>query len=300
MTSNNSKVQLWHHRSISTSQKSDSSSKGDLSSTSSNDKDVDSGIEGDNEDWDAWIPPEHALAGDRGDSHEYATDPDKQEGNSLVVADASDVDWLKTRRSRISERTSAGYRIPIVDYTLLTRDEIVSLLEYFSARDIVVVLDNPERRRLGGATGVVVATLDHSTQRWQAAQTLCRHMKLRKLDERDVVGAQLGPEGTPQDDWVVVDAHNYVIHLQDEETREHVKLEKLWSGEDAMWSLDLSDEEAVDRYVDNNPVPAGYGVSNVDWDAKLKELQRTRFTAARKGQDRPKRPVSRRRVNRRR
>jgi len=36
------------------------------------------------------------------------------------------------------------------------------------------------------------------------------------------------PEGRPQCDWVIVDAHSVIIHLFRKEIRELYKLEKLW------------------------------------------------------------------------
>jgi ribosomal silencing factor RsfS len=270
--------------------------------SSGNDKDL----------WDAWIPPPHPLAGDRGQSHEYAQDDDLvlAEDDSDAVEDTTSttdgaaaaeasppppVDWLQTRRQQLASLDAPKEtHIPVLEHTLLTKDEVIASLEYFGARDIVVIVDSPALKRMGGPMGLILATIDNATQRWRAAETLCRHLKARKLEERDVVGAELGPEGSAEDSWVVVDARNYVIHLQEEQTRRALNLEKLWSGHDGLYDLDLNDEDAVDRYVEENPVPDAYTFPKFDWTDRIKSLQRARFTATRKTSTRRK-PLSRRR-----
>ena len=92
---------------------------------------------------------------------------------------------------------------------------------------------------------------------------LIRHLKERKLHEVGVPGAKLNPNRfSPRKinaNWNVIDCQTYLVHVLDEPTREALRLEELWSGEDPVWNLDYQDEDAVDEYVANHPVPANYG-----------------------------------------
>ena len=90
-------------------------------------------------------------------------------------------------------------------------------------------------------------------------------------------GAKLGAEaeGT-SDDWNVIDCQNYVVHILLEETRQHLNLEALWSGEDELLKLRLNDEDTVDDYVAKNPVPDKFGamVEMEDMGKHVSQLQK--------------------------
>jgi hypothetical protein len=90
-------------------------------------------------------------------------------------------------------------------------------------------------------------------------------LRWRKLHAMDVVGAQLGVEGNEQQansnsNWLVVDCRNYVVHIQDEATRNDVNLQALWTGEYPLFRLNRGDENAVEDYVAAHPVPDTYTV----------------------------------------
>jgi len=63
---------------------------------------------------------------------------------------------------------------------------------------------------------------------------------------------------TAPESWKIVDCGNYIVHILDEATRKDLRLEDLWSGFDPLWRLNILDEEAVDDYCAQNPVPAEY------------------------------------------
>jgi hypothetical protein len=69
---------------------------------------------------------------------------------------------------------------------------------------------------------------------------------------------------TKEETWRILDCIDYVVHIQDEATRNHFRLEYLWSGEDPLWKLNLQDEASVDEYVANHPPGGRRGAAAVD------------------------------------
>lgn len=258
-------------------------------------------------DLEEWIPPNQPLSGDQGQSHLYVDEATelRQIEDALKRMDqeekSGNVDWMETRRKALgSERLlrpdEAKARkhdlvdIEVKEYTLLTRDELAHCIDALGGRDLAVVLDNPEERRMGGHVGMMVCTVPNNRQMKMIADGIVRQLRLRKLHNREVLGAQMGPEGSedPNETWMVVDCRNYVVHLVEENMRNALRLESIWSGEDGLSRLDLNDEDALDDYVARNPVPDGYGAPVFDWEQQLRNLQKSRFTAARKGTRRTK------------
>ena len=223
-----------------------------------------------------------------------------QVDNAEPIRNPNAPDWLQTRRARLrnqgvpdfltpsqaARRKEEASAIPVKEYTMLTKDEIATCIHTLGGQDIKVILDNPLQRRMGGPLGIIIATVPTATQRRVIADTLVRQMRKRKLHEFDVVGAQLGAEGTedPEARWIIVDCRNYVVHFQDEKTRKALKLEALWSGEDPLHNINPLDENAVEDYLAANPVPDDYGPTVTNWDETLKQIEKKRWSI-------PHRPV---------
>lgn len=165
--------------------------------------------------------------------------------------------------------------IPCKLYTLLSKDEIIQCLTFYGGQDIVLILDDFKNPRMGGAIGIIIVTANSIMQMRQLGDVLVRQLRKRMLQERGVVGAELGMEGDHKssrnamdyDDslnnqkWFVVDCFNYIVHIQDDTTRKAVNLEGLWSGSDPMFQIrDLRDEEVVDTYISTYPIPDSYVV----------------------------------------
>ncbi|EEC51700.1 predicted protein [Phaeodactylum tricornutum CCAP 1055/1] len=232
---------------------------------------------------------------------------DEEEARSKQEHHASDgtgakgeetVDWLQTRRSVLGDdgfdmvkpseaalKIQQASDIAVKEFTLFTKDEIAACLKALGGRDIIVVLDDPKKKRFGGAViGMIIVTGTSTVQLRKLADALVRQLRRRKLQERGVVGAQLGAECSddPNEGWVVVDCHNYIVHLQDERMRRALKLEALWTGRDRLYDLNIADEDEVDKYVAENPVPEGYERTVFDWDTRLRELQKNRWVSPNK------------------
>ena len=212
-------------------------------------------------------------------------------------------DWLAARRSRLGEGDARPVgmmspedadaarqldsEIPVIEYTLLTSEEISGSLSALGAEDIVVI--QPTERYGGSvsleADGLIIATGRSMSHLRVLAESVVRNLRARGLQQRGVIGAMLGPEGgedigtsrrtrrksgglagrSVDDGWMLVDCGNYVVHLQDEATRRDINLESLWQGEEGkkLRSVNLADDDSIDDYVAANPVPDDYARSTV-------------------------------------
>jgi ribosomal silencing factor RsfS len=155
-------------------------------------------------------------------------------------------------------------------------------MEKLGGQNIVVVYDDPHERRFGGAIARVLVTAPRPSQLKIMADTLVRHMRQRKLQECDVFAAKEGPEGDEASNWMVVDCRNFVVHIMEEQMRNDLNLEELWSGNDPLHRVNFYDEDEVDEYVAAHPVPETYGKPVFDWEARFRELQKNRWTAPHK------------------
>jgi ribosomal silencing factor RsfS len=207
------------------------------------------------------------------------------------------VDWLKTRRSKqwdgvdmmtpdlgTTKKWQAS-DVAVIQHTLLTRGEINMCLIAMGGKDITFLPNTPDRR-MGSASGMILATGSTPSQIFLLADTLVRQLKRRDLADVGVVGAQFGAEGSDDkfDTWRVVDCSNYIVHILDASTRRHLNLEALWSGRDASLRVNYDDDDAMDNYVAANPVPKGYFSNVQDWSSSISQMERNRWIV-------PHRPV---------
>ena len=207
-------------------------------------------------------------------------------------------DWQRNRRSMLGEENDASPSsasvVPITRHVLLEADEIQLLLEAHGGEDIVIVRDDPEAQRMGGADGMIFCTAGGSTKQKEQnslqqnntflvtspylistlSRVLIDHMKDRKLHElgiapssnqnttsrASVSSPMLYGSGftSPSESWRIVDCGNYIVHILDEATRYDLNLEDLWSGADPIWKLNTFDEDEVEDYCYKNPVPSTY------------------------------------------
>lgn len=220
----------------------------------------------------------------------YAQQLKMYNNNNTPSSDESGGDWLQTRRAVLGQEGERKDVIEVRHHAFLTQEEISTLLQSLGGKEVTTVLDDPEYARMGGAKGMVFCTGDNSFHISTLVRTLVEHLQARHLQDLGVSGAvgdDAGAEGSGnyQDPWRVVDCSNFIVHILDKRTRNHLKLEDLWSGKDPLWRLDLKNDEAVEEYIRTHPVPDDYGTVAVDWDSSLvSKLENSRWTA-------PHRPV---------
>jgi len=220
----------------------------------------------------------------------------QQEAETAPSKQLVGTDWLRNRRAVLLEGGGAHNKhsknsnnkqqqqVPVIHHTMLKSDEIKYLLKINGGRDIRLILDDPNAQRMGGSgtLGMIFCTgsggrgtdtehANHPYLIYTLSSALIDHMKERKLQEIGVLGANQntanGPQSAassfsnPSSSWMIVDCGNYIVHILDAATRKQLQLEKLWSGKDDLWKVNLFDEDAVEDYCYHNPVPDRYGSS---------------------------------------
>jgi len=209
-----------------------------------------------------WIPPNRPLSGDKGQSK---LDP----GDGKENTSSQPIDWLVTRRAKQKpvamglpnkNNRFSDAELEVKEGVLLSSNEIEQCLTAMGGTDYKLFIDH--EGRLAGPVGLIIVTATSSQHLNLIADTLVRQLKQRKLQEYGVGGALRGAEGNGGDNetWMAVDCDNYYVHILLKDTRRHLNIEPLWSGEDDLFQLDVSDENAVDDYVARNPIPDGYGL----------------------------------------
>lgn len=210
--------------------------------------------------------------------------------------DEESPDWLKTRRAKLfpsdlmtpEESKIAQHLdgdIPVIKGRLLTSDEIIDCLTSLGAIDTNLVIPDAETLPYLGWDGLIIATGSSYSHIRVLTDAIVRNLRKRDLARKGIVGAKLGSEGGEDrssarrrqglpkrmdDSWIAVDCGNYIVHVQDDITRESIDLEGLWSpGERGRAGRELrmvnpNDEDAVDEYIANNPVPDAYTQTLVD------------------------------------
>ena len=227
-----------------------------------------------------WVPPDRALPGDLGQTHLYdnRNDQSSTETSSTTNTQAAP-DWLSTRRKALSmdvpdkNRKFAGAELEVLEGRLLSVTEIITCLTHMGALNVTTVPD--PLKRMGGADGIVFSTATSSAHLQLLAETLVRQLKARKLGDRGVAGAKRGTAGKSSD-WELIDCYNYIVHIMLEQTRRDLNLEALWNGQDELFTLKINNDETVDKYVANNPVPDTFGavMEFEDVSKRISELQR--------------------------
>ena len=273
-----------------------------------------------------WIPPNRPLHGDQDHSQLYQRqrDLDRAEEALFTVSEddseeevlrrleealaleerleqekekdfkeqdeSTSIDWLASRRKALGTDTSKDKTsVAVVHHQLLSEQEVVHLLESGGGSDMEVMYDDQDYPRMGGATAMVLCTASNQFYVNAITKHLVDHLKERQLQDLGVLGAQLGKNflhQANQNNWNVVDCKNYIVHVFDRQTRVALNLEDLWRGKDPLWSLDMSNEDAVEDYVAEYHVPADYGPNPEDifGQSSISKLQRQQWLA-------PHRPV---------
>jgi len=160
--------------------------------------------------------------------------------------------WLRTRhKASLKQHPSAT--IEIIKHTLLTSDEIIGCLKALGGVDIKLIESKFTKENLY-IDGMIIVTGSNTSHLRTMSNAIVKALKDRDLAEKDVLGAKYGAEDG--DDWIAIDASNYLIHIMDEVVRRNVNLEKLWEDKeiDESRNLDYSNEDQMEDYVRDNPI----------------------------------------------
>eukprot|EP00804_Cyclotella_cryptica_P005320 CCRYP_019485-RA/>CCRYP_019485-RA protein AED:0.01 eAED:-0.01 QI:0/-1/0/1/-1/1/1/0/638 len=182
-------------------------------------------------------------------------------------------------------------QIPVIPYTLFTTSEISTSLSAQGGSDIYVIDTSDYDSLYGVGLGcdyLMIVTGRNSSHIRVLAESVVRNLKARKLHERGIVGAMQGAEGGQDifsnkrsrnrasrngqtnlsskvdDDWMVVDCGNIHVHILEPVTRKCLNIEGLWDLSDPnsegskLRRIDYNNEDEVDTYVAENPVPDEY------------------------------------------
>jgi ribosome silencing factor RsfS/YbeB/iojap len=172
---------------------------------------------------------------------------------------AEDWSWLPPRAAK-DQSVNPHFSIPAEIGKLLSVEEVEAILKKSGAEDIVsIALDPP----LDSIETFVIATGTSRLQLRRMGETFVKALKQRKLD---APGAN-GYEGEPNDDWVLIDCRNMVIHLLMPNTRKALNLEGHWGSSDdskrerpfiVECKNDKIYEKRFERLLDQHGVPEEY------------------------------------------
>mmetsp|Transcript_26298 Transcript_26298/g.44020 ORF Transcript_26298/g.44020 Transcript_26298/m.44020 type:complete len:485 (-) Transcript_26298:129-1583(-) len=127
-------------------------------------------------------------------------------------------------------------------------EEVASLLQKAKINSILVLhLD----KSLSHFTNAFVIGTGRSPRHLYAAANAVAYLVKQRFAEANYKQGSCSIQGQPDSTWVAVDAGSVVIHLFDEDTREHYNLEELWEprAERVVWIPD------VDTLSTEQPVP---------------------------------------------
>jgi len=165
-------------------------------------------------------------------------------------------DWSMTRRRNLEGSLKDPYapKLPQkIRHTLFSSKEIVSCLTSMGGKNVVLIKPIPDLE----FDGMIIVTGTSMSHNRHLANILYKCLRERELQDCNVHGAMVGPEGgaTKQDDeWIGLDCGNYTVQFMDEMTRKLINLEELWDPNKRQ-KLRLSSEKEIDEYIDQNTVP---------------------------------------------
>jgi ribosome-associated protein len=162
---------------------------------------------------------------------------------------------------REPSRTLDDEVIPVLPGVLLTTDDISTALTAQGAENVVVI---PLKPKLDSISEFVVATGRSTRHLRKMSDSIVTALKSRNL--RQALGYK-GAEGEKDDDWLLIDCHNVVVHLMLPGTRKAIDLEAHWStDQNARPSVTFSHnedayEKSFESLLEQYPVPDNYNAS---------------------------------------
>lgn len=144
--------------------------------------------------------------------------------------------------------------IPVKINTLLTSREIVTALTKMGAIDVKVV---SVAGKLDSVEDFIIVSGSSTRHIRKMSQAIVQALKSRKLTK---TMGYTGAEGARDDDWLLVDCQDRVVHLMLPNTRKALKLEEHWAEGNkrpvVVWSANEQEYEAnFNKLLEKHPVP---------------------------------------------
>ena len=254
------------------------------------------------------------LGGDTNNNSKSNSSPNKDNNNS---SNTTPTQLLTPGQAEVFQHQNS--HIPVHMYTLFTTSELSMSLLAQGGTDIHIIntsSNHPQHVNSTGGGGVgigcdyiLLCTGRNPAHIRTLADSIVRNLKLRKLNERNVLGAMHGIEGGQDifsnkrsrnrarklgggggpgssgrmdDDWIVIDCDNIHVHILDDVTRKCLNIESLWdlsnpnSEGSKLRRINLSDDDEMDEYVTQNPIPDEYAVKLFNYSSSSKDGGRGR------------------------
>ena len=163
--------------------------------------------------------------------------------------------------------------IPVISGVLLTSEDIVTALNAQGAENVVII---PLKPKLDSISEFVVATGRSTRHLRKMSDSIVTALKSRNI--RQAIGYK-GAEGEKDDDWLLIDCHNLVVHLMLPATRKAIDLEAHWlTDANARPHITFSHnedayEKSFESLLEKYPVPEDYNASAESYGA-VKEEQK--------------------------
>ena len=143
-----------------------------------------------------------------------------------------------------AEETSADV-LPVRVGELFTVEEIKSVLKKGGAEDVVVL---PLEGKIDTIKTFVVASGQSRLHLRRLGETFVGGLKKRKLKQAPSIS---GYEGGSNDDWILVDCFDTVIHLLMPSTRKALRIEEHWGpGAERPYVMECEKEEIFEKRMD--------------------------------------------------
>ena len=163
--------------------------------------------------------------------------------------------WVPPKSSSASSSTSTSSSsevIPVISGKLLTVGEIGHALNKGGAEDVVIL---PLNGKLDTISNFVIASGRSRLHLKRLGSVIVQALKKRNLTQAPSIS---GYEGQNDDDWVLVDCYDTVVHLLLPTTRQAIKLEQHWSMKERPFLVESAKEdledERMERLIDQYPV----------------------------------------------
>jgi len=217
----------------------------------------------------SWVPPKQARSPTVPATAAASTErleEDEDEGQRLSTKPPLSKQKTQALASVSQEEAAAGNEwdvIPVKPNTLLSSLEITTALTKMGGIDVksvpISALDNIKE--------FIIVSGSSTRHLRKMSQAIVSALKARGITK--AMGYS-GAEGAKDDDWLLIDCYDRVVHLMLPTTRKSLQLEQHWAEDHARpqvtWTDRDSDYEAnFEKVLEANPVPEA-------WDETAEEL----------------------------